>query len=432
MNQTKVIIIGAGAAGLMAARVLKEKGVDFIILESTERLGGRAQTLRGNPHIEYGPEYLHGETPITDELIEKYGLTYYDLKFDYHLFKNGQLTSIPDFWDRLCKVLGHMNLPGKDLTFANYLHKHDHHSEIDQELAKIFVEGFDAADLDVISSQALKEMKDQVCNPKTRKLRRLLHGYGELIENMSENLLSRIYFSHAVEQIEWKKNEVTVRGIIREESIPFEFHGNTVLDTVSVAVLKKQNISPTPSALRNFLNQVEIGQVVKIIGEFHPDFFHRFPDRAFPFVASPDLNYSAWWSSTPLHLPIITAWAGGARAKSLTAMKEDGRKDIYIKELALICSLPLEEVKCQIINLHHHNWTDDPSFLGAYSYPKVHSVKKAEIVSSFDETLFFAGEAFHEEMSGTVEGAFATGKKAAEQITTTLTHLDDEFKQVNF
>ncbi|WPU66648.1 flavin monoamine oxidase family protein [Peredibacter starrii] len=428
MNQTKVIIIGAGAAGLMAARVLKEQRVDFIILESTHRLGGRANTLKSHPHIEYGPEYLHGDTPLTDKLVERFGLTTYDVKFDYHYFKDGEMRATPDFWERLTHVIEDIDLKN-DISFSDYLRMYDQNSKIDQDMAKIFVEGFDAADLDTISSKELHDMKDQVADPKVRRLRRLLNGYGELIENLAQDLLPHIYFSHIVEEIVWNRDKVTVRGAIKEEDIPFEFFGEKVINTMSVGVLRNVFISPMPDLLNHFLDQVEMGQVVKMIGEFHPAFFYAFEDHSFPFVASPDLNFSAWWSASPLHLPIVTAWCGGARARKLTAMTEDERKEVYIQELAKISSLSPEEVRCQIINIHHHNWDEDPSFLGAYSYPRVNYRRMAEMVTSFENTLYFAGEAFHEEMSGTVEGALQSGKEAAEEIATAYEMQNLRFEQ---
>lgn len=428
MNQTKVIIIGAGAAGLMAAKVLREHGIDFIILESTHQLGGRAKTLKGNPSIEYGPEYLHGETPLTDQLIERYGLTTYDVKFDYHLYSQGELKPAPDFWNKLCDVIGTIRVK-EDISFEEYLKGYDKHSRTEQDFARIFVEGFDAADLDMISSKELQEMKDQVCEPKIRKLRRILNGYGELIENMAQDLLPCIFFSHIVEEVVWEKNRVIVRGAIKEEDIPFEFNAEKVINTVSVGVLKNLFISPMPDILTHFLDQIEMGQVVKMIGEFHPTFFYAFENHSFPFVASPDLNFSAWWSSTPLHLPIVTAWSGGARARKLTEMSEDKRRETFIEELALLSALTPEEVKGQVINIHHHSWNEDPSFLGAYSYPRVNYRGMTNLANNFEDTLFLAGEAFHEEMSGTVEGALVSGKKVAERVSAII---DRDFSSLNY
>jgi monoamine oxidase len=62
MTGTDVVIVGAGAAGLAAARALSERGVAFRVLEARDRIGGRILTLEsgaGAP-IELGPELVHG------------------------------------------------------------------------------------------------------------------------------------------------------------------------------------------------------------------------------------------------------------------------------------------------------------------------------------------------------------------------------------
>lgn len=417
----QVLIIGAGASGLMAARELRKQGIDFLILESTEHVGGRAKTLMRNPHIEFGPEFLHGETPLTDQLLEEYKLPYYDLKFDYHLFKDGKLSPLPDFWERLCAVIKDIKLQGKDMPFSEYLEKFDKHSEIDKDISKTFVEGFDAADLTRMSTRALKDMPEVACDPGVRKMRRPLHGYGELMGKIAEEVFPHICFTYVVEVIEWKKNYAIVRGYTGKEKIPFEIEAEKVIDTVSVGVLRKQKISPRPKELDHFLNHVEMGQVVKLVAELDPEFFHVFENNSFPFISAPDLCFSAWWTTTPIHTNTITAWAGGERAIKLEGKSEDDLRSLFVQELATISSQAADSVSSWIKNIYYHDWSDDNSFLGAYSYPTVaeHSIGKTQ--TAFEDTLYFAGEAFHEEfsgtiVSGTIEGALITGKAAALKI----------------
>jgi monoamine oxidase len=47
MNNTKIIIIGAGLSGLMIAYLLQKKGIDVLILEANTRIGGRIETVTG-------------------------------------------------------------------------------------------------------------------------------------------------------------------------------------------------------------------------------------------------------------------------------------------------------------------------------------------------------------------------------------------------
>jgi monoamine oxidase len=73
-ERVDVVVLGAGAAGVAA---LHEAGVDVIVLEARERIGGRVFTHRDRRTllpIELGAEFIHGEAPALVELIGKAGL----------------------------------------------------------------------------------------------------------------------------------------------------------------------------------------------------------------------------------------------------------------------------------------------------------------------------------------------------------------------
>src|SRR5438876_257571 len=72
-----VIVIGAGAAGLAAARDLADRGADVLLLEARNRIGGRIHTLRGfgDEPIELGAMVVHGERAITVDIVREAGLT---------------------------------------------------------------------------------------------------------------------------------------------------------------------------------------------------------------------------------------------------------------------------------------------------------------------------------------------------------------------
>ncbi|HYO21263.1 MAG TPA: FAD-dependent oxidoreductase, partial [Flavisolibacter sp.] len=79
MEQFDVLVIGAGAAGMIAALEIAITGRKVGVLEAKERCGGRMRTTysaAGYP-VELGAEFVHGNLPITKELLEKAGAKMY-------------------------------------------------------------------------------------------------------------------------------------------------------------------------------------------------------------------------------------------------------------------------------------------------------------------------------------------------------------------
>ncbi|MEM8910039.1 MAG: NAD(P)-binding protein, partial [Bacteroidota bacterium] len=99
----KVIIIGAGAAGLSAGYLLQQRGIDFEILEASSVYGGRMKrtTDFADFPIPLGAEWLHVETGVLDEIINDASVTVninttpYDPNVDFGILQ-GQQISLSD------------------------------------------------------------------------------------------------------------------------------------------------------------------------------------------------------------------------------------------------------------------------------------------------------------------------------------------------
>ena len=75
-----VIIIGGGAAGLMAAYELSKHKLPVTVLEAKDRLGGRIHTINDSSFsqpIELGAEFIHGDLPLTLSLLHKAAINYH-------------------------------------------------------------------------------------------------------------------------------------------------------------------------------------------------------------------------------------------------------------------------------------------------------------------------------------------------------------------
>lgn len=143
------IIIGAGAAGLAAARDLSGAGKRVCILEARERIGGRIWT-------EMGAEFIHGEAVETFAIVEAAALLAYQLP-DSHWWSSGRRWSeINDFWGTIDRVRARIPARAHDISFAEFLKRQRAISPHVKRLATTFVEGYHAAHADRISAAALR------------------------------------------------------------------------------------------------------------------------------------------------------------------------------------------------------------------------------------------------------------------------------------
>ena len=89
-NNADVIVIGAGAAGLVAARELSSAGLKVLVLEARNRIGGRIYTDHslGFP-VELGAEFVHGRSPDTFEFISRTRLEITEVAGEMRRKRNG-------------------------------------------------------------------------------------------------------------------------------------------------------------------------------------------------------------------------------------------------------------------------------------------------------------------------------------------------------
>lgn len=103
-----VLVLGAGAAGLGAARVLNDAGVDALVIEARGRVGGRVLTrsdLATPVPVELGAEFLHGDASATVEAARAYRLPIHEIEDERWMRTRGVLTKIPRFDERIERIM---------------------------------------------------------------------------------------------------------------------------------------------------------------------------------------------------------------------------------------------------------------------------------------------------------------------------------------
>ncbi len=209
-----VLVIGAGMAGLAAARDLAERGLWTLVLEARDRVGGRihsVQTSEGT--VELGAEFVHGRDPQLWELIEEAGAETFErqgtmLRED----ADGDLISEEDAGGGELDSLGELAHLPDDMSFAEWLASSDIPQEHHRALLG-YVEGFNAAEATRISARSLgvqQRAEDSVGGDRVWHLR---GGYSQLTTYLANRLRhagGEVRLCCVVQSVQWSADEVTV------------------------------------------------------------------------------------------------------------------------------------------------------------------------------------------------------------------------------
>ncbi len=440
MIHADVIILGAGAAGLSAARVLAEAGRSVLIVEARDRIGGRISTLLDDDFempVELGAEFIHGRPQATFDLMRKAQLTPYDLPFEQHQRRGGRLRRISE--DEMEPIMKQLRTLGEhDMSFAEFLRKQFSGRKFTsaRQAAADFVEGFDAADLNRISAKSLAEEQEGLGDIEDEMQFRLLEGYAAIVRFLQQSLdrqRVRLDLETVAEEIAWSPGKVTIG--CQRAGRPQAYTALRAIVTLPVGILKlsagdRGSVQFTPElpTIKKAVSLLESGPVVKAVFKFREAFWESkatikaangdddLKDASFLHHSS--AAFPTWWTTRPLRLPILTGWAGGPKAAALAGRTPDELRATAIESLAQLFQLPTSRIKALAEKLHIYDWLSDPFSRGAYSYVAVGGGKaRAMLAKPIKNTLFFAGEATDTSgQASTVAGALISGQRGSPGI----------------
>ena len=410
-----IIVVGAGIAGLMAARELLQEGHIVTVLEANDRLGGRVHTLHAKfrQPVEEGVEFIHGNLPLTLQLVKEAGIKYRPVRGSMMRVANGEWKTQDDFALGWNEVLKKMNEVRVDTTLAKFLAAYFSEAKyfgVHESVIR-FAEGFDLADPSDVSVLALREEwmgeeGDQY---------RIPGGFDQLIgfiEKQCVQLGGIIHTSSPVTEISWERDKVKVTAA------GHHFYGNKTIVTVPLSLLRQRSITFEPE-LTEYIeaaDRIGFGTVVKILLEFKEAFWNE-QRKHIGFLFTREI-VPTWWTQHPSPYPLLTGWAGGPQAWKLQHKDDDTILHLALQSLSNIFKKRVEDIRKLLSSYHVANWGNHPLSKGAYSYGCVGSTQAQKLFAApVANTIYFAGEAFYEGPSpGTVEAALVSAKNVAGKI----------------
>ena len=458
-DETDILIIGAGAAGLAAACELSSANFDVIVLEARDRIGGRIHTHSDSQltaPIELGAEFVHGKAPEIFKLAKSAGLKLIELPNTHWYFRNGRVSKSGQFWSRIEAVMDDLaKYRDRDESFAEFLDQYSrkHHVHDVRSMATLFVEGFHAAHIDRISADGLIKTDAAAAEIHDDKQFRPATGYLPMAQWLHDQAVAHgatFRFETVVEAVKWSEGSVAVTAKGGEQ-----FKARRLIVTVPLGLLQRNDVTFTPRliAKEEAANKLAVGQVVKVVLRFRDRFWEQITLPAedgtrvglkdLAFIHAPDELPPTWWTQLPVRAPLLVGWAGGTRAEELLAQNGAGLRtnsgpqvnaglqtnsglqtnldalvDKSLAALSHIFAEPVESLEDELVDAYTHDWSADPFSLGAYSYIPLGGLKaQAALAEPIENTIYFAGEAANNSgHHATVYGALMTGLRAAELI----------------
>jgi monoamine oxidase len=442
------VVIGAGVAGLAAARVLATAGQRVAIVEARDRIGGRIFTqrarvaARGILPIELGAEFIHGLPAETWALVEEAGLATCELQGSQLSFTGNRLQKTDASHHAAIDILQGLQRwtqarPEDDMSFADYLARTGIDA-VDAEAAATYVEGFNAADRAVIGTAALAKQQRAEDEIQGDRLFHVRSGYDQIPQVLAdaiERTRTPILLDRHVRQVAWSEGAVSIHA---EDSrnLASTLYAKRAVVTLPLGVLQtgSTRFDPEPASLIAHARRMRMGTVVRATLVFSSRFW-RDDDltiarsdlaaelKHLSFLFTSQLTPATWWTAMPEDSPVITGWVGGPKAEILqNRLRTSGDPDMlltmWLRTLSVVFGMSERALAGRLTSWHAHDWSADEHARGAYSYVPVDALDASDKMSiPVAGTLYFAGE--HTDTSGhwgTVHGALRSGLRAARQV----------------
>lgn len=423
----RILIIGAGMAGLAAARELAQRDFEVTLLEARDRIGGRVWTDRSWPGVplDLGASWIHGVigNPIADLARQ----------FDVPTLPTADSVAVHDTAGRRLTAAEQQQLEQRveriltavdaarqqrqargepDIPLGVALREVVARADFSpRELNELWyainsaIEHEYAADVDWLSLYHWDEPYEfdgsDVIFPQ---------GYDALAHGLAQGLDIRL--NHIVSKTEYDKQRVTVqtnRGM---------FEADRVVVTLPLGVLKRGAVEFSPALplrKQQAIDRLGMNVLNKVYLRFAEAFWQADDTDWIGYVAE---RKGAWGEALNIHhytrQPILLWFNAAAYGTHLESLSDADIIGEAMQRLRVMYGASIPDPDGYLIT----RWLSDPFAGGSYSHLPVGATPddRAALAEPIGDRVFFAGEATMIEQAATVHGAYLSGLRAAQQI----------------
>jgi monoamine oxidase len=420
---TDLVIVGAGVAGLSAAARLRAAGFSTLIVEATERIGGRAWTQHGgalgDAAFDRGASWLHAaeRNPLT-AIAESHGDVLRDSENGRtrHVMTDGRLATEAERaayaanWERFEEVASAHAVEGAwDISLSDAI------AGLRDDPWTATVEYWEASLIAAADSRRLS-VRDWHRNLLEGTNLQVAGGIGAFVARRLGPDAGEIWRRTPATRIDWDGPG----GRVAVETPRGTIQARACIVTVSTGVLASGAIEfapMLPAATREAISGLPMGLLTKVaLRAAGSDRLGLPPScsiqQRLERPHAPAISLYAW----PEGHDHIIGFIGGTLAWELSEAGGAAAEDFAMGRLTALFGARAAHAVRPVATA---DWGQDPAFLGAYAYALPgHAESRAMLGAPVgDGRLIFAGEAVRTDgLAGTVGGAWLSGRDAAEAV----------------
>jgi monoamine oxidase len=413
----RILIIGAGLAGLSTAMTLMESGHEVEILEAASVWGGRIKSLTNFADfpVELGAEELHGEKSAWAKLVKKQSgvqlvnddeIDFYEineqLQSEDFLTDNSTYQPSVNFIENATTLGG--NRTAEEAAITSNVAQFDW---VEAQIGNEYGTSNDRLNLAGIASE------DAAWSAGNQNNALANQSYYQTMESIFSAQIPLVRLNTIVKTIDYSGIEPSLT-----DSTGKTWTADHIVVTVSLKILQRGDIQFTPdlpASKKNALQNIGMDSAgIKIIVAFTERFWPENLGSIYLKSAIKEIWYTSRGRGTK---PVLTGFINGKNAEYLQTLGNDAAiLDYFKQELDVVFDGKATQFfeKGQV-----QDWSKEAFVGGAYSYPKTADVltQRKNLAASLDKKVYFAGEATHfEGHSGSMHGAFESGVRVAEEI----------------
>lgn len=416
-SSVDIAIIGAGAAGLGAAHVVRDAKVPFIVLEARDRIGGRAHTIMASAEVTFdrGCGWLHSAdqnsfVPIAEALgfaIDKASPPWDERAYDEAAFpaplRQAFLTALEAYDARVTRAAREAARTGRDTPASDYLEPGNRWNAMIGAIGT-YVNGCELDQTSLIDTEAYEDSELDW---------RIRRGYGALVA---------AYGTAMPVVLDCNATLIDHGGTrIRIETSRGTMSADKVIITVPTSLIADEALRFSP-ALPGKVEAAAglplgVNNKVMLALEGH----EHFPkDSGLRGIS--DRAGVGGFQLRPFGQSCIEGFYGGSFAR---ALEDAGAGALGAQAIDELAALLGNDIRRSLTPLAETRWAHDPFARGAYSHALPgHAGQRAVLAAPVEDRLFFAGEATHPHFFSTAHGARDSGARAAREALSSLRALN--------